>query len=261
VVYSGPRGCAASVVSPEAWMALGRADLEPTTLWDFPDQGSSRVRFGDPSFNGVTPADAAANLVRRYSNVGDLVVDPMAGSGTVEDVARSLGRRVASFDLVPRRREVARADARALPLQDHVATLVIVDSPYSNNIEYSREPGCLGRLSCQDERFYIEMGRVAREASRVLVPSGVLAWIVSDEYRGGLYTPVGFRLFHLLLASFRAVDTCVLARHHDRSGSPLWEHRARRFNFFLRGFKFLLIMRKRSFGRRDGHAERSGSDE
>src|SRR2546428_6621196 len=30
------------------------------------------------------------------------------------------------------------------------------------------------------------------------------------------------------------MDTIVLVRHHDRSASPMWEHRARRFNFYLR---------------------------
>jgi len=88
------------------------------------------------------------------------------------------------------------------------------------------------------------MARVGREALRVLRPGGILAWIIADEYRGGVYTPVGFRLLGVLEAWFEPVDTVVLIRHHDRSASPMWEHRARRFNFFLRGFKFLFLLRK-----------------
>jgi len=89
-----------------------------------------------------------------------------------------------------------------------------------------------------------EMSRVAREAGRVLRRGGVLAWIIADEYRGGVYTPVGLRLLSALEREFEILDTIALVRHHDRSASPMWEHRARRFNFFLRGFKFLLIVRK-----------------
>jgi hypothetical protein len=88
------------------------------------------------------------------------------------------------------------------------------------------------------------MRRVASEALRVLQPGGVLAWIIADEYRGGVYTPVGFRLLRVLTETFETIDTIVLVRHHDRSASPMWEHRARRFNFYLRGFKFLFILRK-----------------
>lgn len=223
---------------------LGRTDLEVSTCWDFPTQSDGLFPAGDASFNGVTPARCASNLVRRYTRPGDVVVDPMAGSGTIGDVARALGRRVLSFDLIAHRRPIVRADAREWPVRDGAAALAVIDSPYSDNIEYGSDPRCLGRISCRDPRFYDEMNRVAREARRVLCPGGVLAWIIADEYRGGAYTPAGFRLYTLLLEQFEPVDTIALVRHHDRSASPMWEHRARRFNFFLRGFKFLFVLRK-----------------
>jgi len=235
-------------VAPEAWASLARGDLEASTFWDFPDQGSPLGPAGDARFNGVTPSGCVRNLVRRYTRPGDLVVDPMAGSGTTLDVARALGRRAVGFDLVPRRRDIGRADARACPLADGVASLAVVDSPYSDNVRYGEDPRCLGRIPCEDPRFYAEMARVASEVRRVLAPGGVLAWIISDAYRAGRYTPVGFLLFDVLRRHFDPVDTIVLVRHHDRSGSPLWEHRARRFNFYLRGFKFLFLLRKRDPG-------------
>lgn len=233
-----------SLISREAWAILGASDLEATTVWDFPDQGAGSTSYGDASFNGVTPARCVINLVRRYTRPGDLVVDPMSGSGTVSDVARSLGRRAVGWDLNPRRRDILRADARAWPLPDGVAGLAVIDSPYSDNVVYSADPRCLGRISCRDPRFFGEMGRVADEAFRVLRPGGVLAWIICDEYRAGAYTPVGFRLQEVLADRFELLDTIVLVRHHDRSASPMWEHRARRHNFFLRGFKFLFIVRR-----------------
>ncbi|HII40970.1 MAG TPA: hypothetical protein HA326_07125 [Thermoplasmata archaeon] len=252
-----------ALVSAEAWAMLGCSDLEPYTAWDFPDQGAGTARYGDATFNGVTPALAALNLVRRYTRPGDLVVDPMAGSGTIADVARSLGRRAVSLDLAPRRRDIVRADARAWPLPDAIATLAVIDSPYSDNLVYSDDPRCLGRISCKDSRFYRQMARVADEAQRVLRPGGVLAWVISDEYKGGTYTPVGFRLQTVLASRFEFLDTVVLLRHHDRSASPMWEHHARRYNFLLRGFKFLFLMRRPAgprggvvYGRRAGSYER-----
>jgi SAM-dependent methyltransferase len=223
---------------------LGSRDLEAYTLWDFPDQGSGPVAYGDHSFNGVTPAGCVTNLVRRFTRPGDWVIDPMAGSGTISDVARALGRNAIALDIKPTRSDIVRADARAWPLPSAFARLAIIDSPYSDNILYSTDSRCLGRIACRDPRFLEEMGRVAAEAHRVLVPGGVLGWIISDEYRGGMYTPVGFRLLSVLGKSFDLLDTIVLVRHHDRSATPMWEHRARRFNFFLRGFKFLFLARK-----------------
>src|SRR2546428_344915 len=247
-VYHSPMALTASpaqsVVPAEAWEMLGRTDLEAYTSWDFPSHAAGHPDAGDASFNGVTPAGCVANLVRRYSGPGDLVVDPMAGSGTIGDVARALGRRAVSFDLVSRRPHILRADARAWPVPAETAALAVIDSPYSDNVAYSTDPRCLGRISCRDARFYDEMEKVALEAHRVLRPGGVLGWIIADEYRGGRYTSVGFRLLSVLERRFEPIDTIVLVRHHDRSASPMWEHRARRFNFYLRGFKFLFLLRK-----------------
>src|SRR5881397_2395528 len=187
-----------SPVPAEAWAMLGRTDLEAYTTWDFPSQSAGHPDAGDASFNGVTPAGCAANLVRRYTGPGELVVDPMAGSGTIGDVARALGRRIVSFDLAPRRSVIFRADARSWPLSAETAALAVIDSPYSDNVVYSPDSRCLGRISCRDARFYEGMEKVASEAYRVLRFGGILAWIIADEYRRGVYTPVGFRLLGVL---------------------------------------------------------------
>ena len=219
-------------------------DLEATTLWDFPTQSPGPVEFGDHRFNGVTPASVVMNLVRRYSRSGDLVVDAMAGSGTTLDVARVLGRRVLAFDLAPRRPEIMRNDARHLPLPDDSVDLHFVDPPYSDNVRYSDEAGCLGRMSCRDEGFLEALETIARELLRTLKPRHVLGWLTSDAYRRGRFTPLGFLTFEMLAKFFEPVDVVCVARHHDRSANPMWVHRARRFGFYLRGFKYLLILRK-----------------
>src|SRR2546421_12935792 len=103
---------ARSSVPPGAWAMLGRTDLEASTCWDFPTQADGHPRAGDASFNGVTPARCAGNLVRRYSRPGQLVIDPMSGSGTIGDVARAPGRRAILFEPVSRRRGLILAAAR-----------------------------------------------------------------------------------------------------------------------------------------------------
>lgn len=217
---------------------------EATTLWDFPRQSPPGVPLGDPSFNGVTPALAAVNVIRRFTRPGDLVVDPMAGSGTTVDAARLLGRRALGFDLAPRRPDLLPADARALPLPASCARLVLVDPPYGDNIRYSDDPRCLGRLAATADAFYDAIESVALECRRILRDDGVLAWVTSDAYRRRTFTPVGFRTYERLLRRFAPLDIVCLARRNDRSGSPMWEHRARTRGFYLRGFKYLFLVRK-----------------
>jgi hypothetical protein len=228
----------------KGWDAIRDYDLEATTLWDFPAQSPGPMDFGDHRFNGVTPASVVMNLVRRYSRPGDLVVDAMAGSGTTLDVGRILGRRVLAFDLAPRRPDIARNDARHLPLRDESVDLHFVDPPYSDNVRYSDEAACLGRISCREEAFLEAMEIIARELLRTLKSRHILGWLTSDAYRHGRFTPLGFLTFEMLAKYFEPVDVVCVARHNDRSANPMWEHRARRFGFFLRGFKYLFILRK-----------------
>ncbi len=223
---------------------IDRLSLETTTLWDFPLQSPPGESFGDAEFRGVTPSRLVWNLVLRFTEKGDWVVDPMAGSGTTVDVARRLGRRALGFDLVPRRLDIHLADAHELPLPDEFAHLVFLDPPYGDNVRYSDDPRCLGCIPSDSKLFYEELERVAIEVIRVLRPGGYTAWLVSDQYRGSRFTPVAFVLYALLSRLFRPVDIVAVARHNDHSLNPTWEHWSRRANFFLRGFKYLLIFRK-----------------
>lgn len=192
----------------------------------------------------MTPAFVIRNLIQRFTEPGDLVVDCMAGSGTTIDVAREENRRVIGYDIAAIRNDVIQNDARNLPLEDECVDLHFVDSPYSDNIHYSNHPDCIGKISCEDERFYEELEKVAREIHRTLKPGGVLGWLIADQLRRRNFTPVGFRLFGILTRHFQPVDIIAVKIHNQRTNNELWERRAVKYNFFLRGFRYLLIMRK-----------------
>ena len=219
-------------------------NLEASTCWDFPYQSPDGSVFGSNRYKGCTPAMAVWNLLRRYTRPGDLVVDCMAGSGTTIDVARALGRRVIGLDLKPSRPDIVRNDARHLPFEDDSVDFHFVDSPYSDNLCYSDDGRCIGKIPANTERVFEEIARVATEIHRTLKPGKHAAWVISDEYRRRHYTPVGFKVFGVLAGLFEPIDTVVLVRHNDSGSNPMWEHKARERNFFLRGFKYLFIMRK-----------------
>ncbi len=93
----------------------GKLVLEATTLWDYPKQSYGKSPKGNNKYPGVTPAFISWNLVQRYTEPGDLVLDPMAGSGTTIDVCKEEGRRVIGYDIAPAHPEVQQADARNIP--------------------------------------------------------------------------------------------------------------------------------------------------
>lgn len=218
--------------------------LEATTLWDFPKQNYGNKPHGDNKFNGVTPALVIWNLLQRYTKEGDLVVDPMCGSGTTIDVAKELNRRVIGFDIAPYRKDIKKADARKLPLEAESSDFVFIDSPYSDNVRYSDEPNCIGKISCETEDFFVELDKVAREIYRVLKPGGSLGWVIGDQWKKKVFIPVGIRLYGILEKYFEPADLVCLTRRNQTSNTPFWLDKAREHNFFLRGFKYLFIMKK-----------------
>jgi DNA modification methylase len=227
--------------------------LEATTLWDFPKQSYGKSPKGNNKYAGVTPAQIVWNLVWRYTEPGDVVVDPMAGSGTTLDVCKEEGRNCICYDIVSTRPEIIQNDSRTIPLPENHVHMVFVDSPYGDNIKYNDHPQCIGKISSETEVFYDELEKVMRECHRILKPGKVLGWLIGDQWVKNEFTPVGFKVYQRLSKYFDTVDIICVARRGQSSHTGLWYNRARKFNFFLRGFKYLFIMRKPS---EDEHVEK-----
>src|SRR5262249_32383422 len=106
--------------------------LESTSLWSFPERG--RWATHDGEYRGNWSPYIPRNLIMRYSQPGDLVIDPFVGGGTTAIEAKLLGRRCLALDISPSAVQgtraktdflppspagvvgIARADARQLPI-------------------------------------------------------------------------------------------------------------------------------------------------
>lgn len=219
--------------------------LQTSTLWDYPSQHYGEKVQGDPEYAGATPSYVIWNLLQRYTREGDLVVDPMCGSGTTIDVANDLGRKVIGFDLAPYRPDIRQADARELPVDDASVDFVFVDPPYSSHLDYSEDPRCIGKLSSETDEYYAAMALAIAEMGRILKPNRFMALYVSDSrHKKGRFSPIGFRLFEILERHFTPVDIVAVVRRNRTLQRRRYQDEAVKGNFFLRGFNYLFIMKK-----------------
>jgi DNA modification methylase len=221
-----------------------KPSLETTTLWDYPKQSYGKKPKGNNKFQGVTPAFIIWNMLQRYTKPGDLIVDPMAGSGTTIDVCEDEGRKVIGYDINPQHPKVIKNDSRRIPLDDNSVDMVFIDSPYGDNVNYSDDPKDIGKISAENEKFYQELEKVALEIRRILKPNKVVGWLIGDQWVKRTFTPVGFKIYQMLDKYFRPLDLICVARRGQSSHTGLWHYRAKKFNFFLRGFKYLLLFKK-----------------
>lgn len=217
---------------------------ETTTLWDYPKQSYGKTPKGNNKYAGVTPAFIIYNMVMRYTKPGELVLDPMAGSGTTLDVCKEEGRKCIGYDIVSTRPDITQNDARKLPLDDNSVDMIFIDSPYGDNIKYNEHPDNFGEISAEDERFYTELDKTMKECARVLKPGRVLGWLIGDQWVKKKFTPVGFKIYNQLSKYFDTVDIICVTRRNQSSNTGVWHYRAIKWNFYLRGFKYLFIMKK-----------------
>ena len=224
--------------------AVNKPRLESTTLWDYPRQTYGKIQKGNNKYAGVTPAFVIYNMVKRYTEPGDLVLDPMAGSGTTLDVCSEEERNCIAYDIAPTRPDVIQNDARKIPLAVASVDMIFIDSPYGDNIYYNDHPGNLGKISAEADQFYEELDKVMIECHRVLKPGKALGWLIGDQWVKKKFTPVGFRVYAGLCRYFNTVDIVCVARRSQTSNTEIWHNRALRFNFYLRGYKYLFIMKK-----------------
>ncbi len=216
-----------------------------TTLWDYPSQHYGEGEQGSASFRGATPSYVIWNVIQRYSKEGETVLDPFCGSGTTLDVCKDTKRRGLGFDVAPQRPDIQNADARSIPLKQKSVDLIFFDPPYADNLDYSNDPRCLGKLK-PDGRFQRAMRLVLDECARVLRDEKVLAIYVCDVFKKdrGFY-PLGFEIFEMAKKHFNAIDVVAVARHNKTLEMGNYRKAADEGGFYLRGFNYLLLFRKR----------------
>jgi adenine-specific DNA-methyltransferase len=232
--------------------------LHPSTLWDYPSQHYGKTDQGSQHYRGATPSHIIWNVIARHSKEEDLVVDPFCGSGTTLDVAKDLNRRSRGFDVAPSRPDIEKGDAQRLKmlLGRDTPHVIFFDPPYADNLTYSDDPACIGKLAYGP--WQKAMNNVVIECHKSLKQGGVLAMFVCDiihhtqkpNGRGNLekaveFWPLGHDLTAMALrAGFTMIDHVAVVRRGKALDDPRLRARAEQEGFMLRGFSHLMLFRR-----------------
>ncbi len=233
---------------------------EQTTLWSFKKRGDWVTHSGE--YRGNWSPYIPRNIILKYSNPGDLVLDYFCGAGTTAIECKLLERRCIAIDINEKAIELAKqklnfeinfkhyepelmvGDARDLSfLLDNSVDLICSHPPYANIIRYTNSKP--GDLSCYDvDDFLEEMNKVARESFRVLKLGKKCAILIGDLRRKKSIIPLGFRVMDIYLKAGFELKEIIIKRQHNCKTTGFWYKNSIKYNFLLIAHEYLLIFEK-----------------
>jgi len=129
-------------------------------IWNYPEPHSL---MGNKNYPGMVQGQVVMNLLYYYTNPNDLVVDLMAGSGTVVDTCLLMGRRCYCFDNHPERnkkygserKDIIRHDwyKNGFPDKAKKADFIFLDPPYFKKKEDEYD---IDSISALDREKYLQ---------------------------------------------------------------------------------------------------------
>ncbi len=253
--------------------------LERTTVWDFPQRGDWGVHTGD--YRGNWPPQVPRNLISRFTEEGDWVVDGFVGGGTTLYEAWLLDRRSVGLDvsslavstIKSRLREMedrstecggVALDPFKRPLVAHHSALdmctflesqgvglgdvplICAHPPYLDALRYCPgNPSDLSRLN-DPETYCGEIRRFGVEAFRALRTGGICAVLIGDVRKANTLIPLGLYVLRAFQeVGFQVQDVVIKRQHKDRSSEF---YAAKSAYMLMIAHEYLLVLRKPSPG-------------
>ena len=234
-------------------------ELEMNTVWSFPDRGKWATH--DAKYRGNWSPYIPRNLLLRYSNEGDLILDQFAGGGTTLVEAKLLNRNVIGVDINNNALERCKekcdfeyensgkvyfyeADARNLNfIPDESIDFICTHPPYANIIKYSEDiENDLSHLKVKD--FLIEMEKVASESYRVLKKDKFCAILMGDTRQKGHIIPMSFEVMKIFEKVGFKTKEIIIKEQHNCKATGFWKTNSVKYNFLLIAHEYLFIFKK-----------------
>jgi len=218
------------------------------SLWECQDERPKG--FGDKTFHGNCSPSIIFAVLKRYSTLNDnLIVDPLAGSGTFIDVARALGYRdnqILACDIKPLRNDIEFGDAENIKLENESADFIFAHFPYWKLIQYSDNQNDLSNL---DFKLFVKKSEnIMKEIHRILKKKRFFVAMIGNLRKKGVvdleaqFSVIGSRYFTLWDKIVKRIRTWQPETRGQRMGLTI--ARARQHGYTVVNHDTILVFRK-----------------
>lgn len=255
----------------EHWKELG---INVDSLWLIGPRakGGKRANVYHGNFTPQIPEQ----MIRRYTETGDIILEPFAGSGTTLYEAESLHRRYIGMDIneailkyvegqmVGSNMEYYLHNADATDswifsylvdmdlkvMGARTVDLVMLHPPYLDIVKFTDKKEDLSAISDID-RFTEMFIRVVANCYKYLKTNKYIVLVIGDVYKDGEVIPLGFHLMNAVKQNFpcklKGIVVKDMVGNRAKLGiENLWRYRALRSDNFLFKHEYLFVFKKTS---------------
>lgn len=231
------RACRPFLVEPE----LPPDSRQHFDVWSFqnvaPDLDGGR-------FFGRMPPQVVENLLWFWTEPGQMVVDPFAGSGTTLDVAERMGRFAFASDLHPTSDAIVQHDITTgwPPSAPKQADLILLDPPYWQQAagRYSDDVRDLGNQTLDE--FNASWRAVVAACVPHLADGGRLAFIVSPSETADGVVDHAFDMYADCIAIGLVCERRVIVTYQTQQATGQQVTWARERRRLLKLYRDLIVM-------------------
>lgn len=256
-------------LNKENWKEL---DLNVDSLWLIGPRakGGKRTNFYHGNFTPQIPSE----MMQRFTEQGDTVLEMFTGSGTTLFEAETLGRNYIGFDINTEALQFVRSQMGAeCPIKyflhecdvssDEAEVLIsndltalgktnvdhiVVHPPYLDIVKFTDRPEDLSGISDLNV-FLSKFVEALARCYKFLKKGGHMSLVVGDIYRNGEVVPLGFYLMYAVKKHFPSLLKGIVVKdmvgNRAKIGNEnLWRYRALRNGTFLFKHEYLFVFRK-----------------
>lgn len=252
-------------------------DILTDSLWLMGERDKSGSHSN--AYHGNFIPQIPHQLMRRFTQKGDVVLDAFLGHGTTLIEARRLGRHGIGIELLPTVAKIAvRNIEQEIPIggktlsevvvadsttavarkkvlvalkkvQQESLQLIVLHPPYHDIITFSDKRACLSNAPSVDA-FTTRFGDVIENFSDLLDHGRYLAVVIGDKYTNSEWVPLGFRLMDETIrrgSGLRLKSILVKNMMNNRAKlnqENLWRYRALVGGFYIFKHEYIMVFKK-----------------
>lgn len=233
-------------------------EMENTSIWSFKERGDWATHKGD--YRGNCSPQVPRNLILKYTNQDDIVLDPFCGSGTTMIECKLLKRKGIGIDINENALKIASnrlnfdynneytpklIKTSSINLQKFIPSnkvdFVFAHPPYADIIRYSNDiQEDISRMNINE--FLNQMSLFSKECYRVLKKGKICSILIGDIRKRGNVIPLGFYLMNIFIKTGFKLKEIIIKEQHNCKMTNYWKNK--NIDFYLLAHEYIFVFKK-----------------